>query len=408
MALNVSSDKRCARDDGNNKIGFTAPSIEGQSITLRAAMNMAQLKPEDISYIETHGTGTHLGDAVEFTALCDAFHSHGSKQQSIALGSVKPNIGHLDVAAGVAGTLKMISALKAQSIPPMLNYEKPNANIALANSPFFINTESLAWNSQGLRTGGVSSFGMGGTNAHVIMQEYKPSLPKQKHDQPVLLILSAINLSALIRLRRNLSRYLIEHPEIDLAEVAYTLQVGRKYFEKRFVCICSSITEAIDKLNQLNQLVFLENDEFITEVAYLKDKAQAWLRDDLVDWESCYAAESKPYRIPLPTYPFERREFWLSPKPQTKTIEADSVKKWTQETVTASVLAIFRSFLGMDKINSGDDFFDFGGDSLLSLQLLAEVEKRFNINFAPEVLQHHSSANVFAALLYEKIIIKQS
>jgi len=159
-------------NDGSLKVGFTAPSVDGQSKVIAEAQDVAGVDPETITFIESHGTGTALGDPIEIKALTQAFQLSTQKRGFCAIGSVKTNFGHLDTVAGIAGIMKTVLALKHRQIPPSLHFEQPNPAIDFANSPFYVNTKLSSWNTGEIpRRAGVSSFGIGGTNAHVIIEE---------------------------------------------------------------------------------------------------------------------------------------------------------------------------------------------------------------------------------------------
>jgi len=227
-------------NDGATKVGFTAPSIEGQASVIEEALALASIEPETIGYVEAHGTGTALGDPVEIAALTQAFRSGTEATGFCPIGSVKTNIGHLDAAAGVASLIKTVLALEHKQIPPSLNFEQPNPNIDFANSPFFVNTELRCWDTNGMpRRAGVSSFGIGGTNAHVVLEEAPASESFEPSSSPQLLVLSARTQNALAQARTNLSAHLARHPEVNLADVAYTLSAGRKSFEHRLAIVCN-------------------------------------------------------------------------------------------------------------------------------------------------------------------------
>src|SRR5215472_14368655 len=165
-------------NDGAQKIGYTAPSVDGQAKVIAMAQAVAGVKPETITYIETHGTGTALGDPIEFEALSGVFRAQTAAKGFCALGSVKTNFGHLEAAAGIAGLIKTVLALKHKRLPPSLHFEHPNRQIDFANSPFYVNTQLSEWKSgQFPRRAGVSSFGIGGTNAHVVLEEAPPRDP---------------------------------------------------------------------------------------------------------------------------------------------------------------------------------------------------------------------------------------
>ncbi|WP_298917442.1 type I polyketide synthase [uncultured Nostoc sp.] len=240
-------------NDGSGKVGYTAPSVDGQAEAIAEAMMLADVEPETISYIETHGTGTALGDPIEIAALSQVFRSTTDKTGFCAIGSVKTNIGHLDAAAGVTGLIKTALALKHQLIPPSLNFEQPNPQIDFASSPFYVNTKLSEWQTgANPRRAGVSSLGMGGTNAHVILeereQESRDAGAQGRNYQ--LLVLSAKTDSALETATKNLAQYLTQHPDLKLADVAYTLQVGRKEFNYRRILVCEDIEDAIKTLSQ--------------------------------------------------------------------------------------------------------------------------------------------------------------
>ena len=168
-------------NDGSLKAGYTAPSVDGQAEVIAEALAVADVDPATIGYVETHGTGTPLGDPIEIAALTRAFREHTDKTGFCAIGSVKSNVGHLDAAAGVTALIKATLALQHEAIPPTLNYEKPNPDLALDTSPFFVNTELRPWpREQAPRRAGVSSFGIGGTNVHVVLEEAPASVAARR------------------------------------------------------------------------------------------------------------------------------------------------------------------------------------------------------------------------------------
>ncbi|MFN6562985.1 MAG: SDR family oxidoreductase [Nostoc sp. ChiSLP01] len=240
-------------NDGSDKVSYTAPSVNGQAKVIRAAQVMAEVEPDTISYIEAHGTGTSLGDPVEIAALTQAFRTKTQKKGFCAIGSVKTNIGHLDSTAGVAGLIKTVLALKHKQIPPSLNFEEPSPQIDFANSPFYVNNQLSDWKTNGTpRRAGVSSFGFGGTNAHVILEE----APMQQGSRGAgeqgrkyqLLVLSAKTNTALETATENLVNHLQKHPDLNLADVAHTLQVGRWVFNHRRMVVCQNQEDAINAL----------------------------------------------------------------------------------------------------------------------------------------------------------------
>jgi acyl transferase domain-containing protein/acyl carrier protein len=227
-------------NDGSNKVGYTAPGLDSQAEVIATAQALAGVNPETITYIEAHGTGTSLGDPIEIAALTQAFRLGTQRNGFCAIGSAKSNIGHMDSAAGIAGLIKTVLALEHGLIPPSLHFQKPNPAIDFENSPFFVNTKLSEWKPDGMpRRAGVSSFGIGGTNAHVVLEE-APKGGKNLSLRPEqLLILSARSDEALNAATANLATYLEKNPATNLADVAFTLQSGRKAFAHRRYLVAS-------------------------------------------------------------------------------------------------------------------------------------------------------------------------
>jgi phthiocerol/phenolphthiocerol synthesis type-I polyketide synthase E len=239
-------------NDGTRKVGYTAPSVEGQAEVIRAAQYMAEIDPDTITYVEAHGTGTELGDPVEVEALKLAFNTE--KRGYCGIGSVKTNIGHADTAAGVAGLIKTVLAMKHRLIPPSLHFKAPNPKLGLENSPFYVVSKAMEWKTGGYpMRAGVSSLGIGGTNAHVVLEEAPEgrALAGRKEERgrywPV--ILSARAPVALEKMTVNLVSYLKENPGISFPDAAYTLQIGRKEFSYRKMAVCADANDAMEVLS---------------------------------------------------------------------------------------------------------------------------------------------------------------
>jgi len=226
-------------NDGRRKVGFTAPAVEGQAEVIALALAAAEVECESIGYIEAHGSATVMGDPIEIEALNQVYGQAGLKPASIAVGSVKSNLGHLNAAAGVAGLMKTILALRHGSIPASLNFQKPNPAIPFGRGPFRVNHTLSPWpESNKPRRAGVSSFGIGGTNAHVILEEAPETKPSRPAKPWQLITISARSREALERATDQLATHLLKHPEQNFADVAFTLQEGRKAFEHRRMAIC--------------------------------------------------------------------------------------------------------------------------------------------------------------------------
>lgn len=238
-------------NDGSRKVGYTAPSVQGQAECIRLAHRVAGIEPESITYIEAHGTGTKLGDPIEIEALNKAFNYN--VQHRCAIGSVKSNLGHLDTAAGITGVIKTALALKHKLLPPSINFTAPNPDINFSAGPFYVNDRLQPWerkNNEPLRAG-VSSFGIGGTNAHAVLEEEPEPETVLDDNRYRLLLFSAKTKTALVNYQDKLRNFIGENEPLQLGNLAYTLQTARKHFEYRNFVVCKSRSEAVEELERL-------------------------------------------------------------------------------------------------------------------------------------------------------------
>jgi amino acid adenylation domain-containing protein len=237
-------------NDGMRKGSFAAPSIEGQAEVIADALAQQAIHPESIGLMEAHGTGTSVGDPIELAGLTAAYRKWSSAKQFCAIGSVKTNIGHADAAAGAAGLIKAVMALKHREIPPSLHFEEPNPELDLERSPFHVSTTLAPWPSDRPRRAAVSSFGLGGTNAHAVLEEYPPdrlqgsAVSRAYH----LLPFSAKSHAAFEGHPKKWIPFLRDHADLQLADAAFTLQLGRAAFEKRGFIVAQSAAEALARL----------------------------------------------------------------------------------------------------------------------------------------------------------------
>ncbi len=241
-------------NDGAAKAGYLAPGVEGQAKVISEALKLAEVDARSIGYVEAHGTGTRVGDPIEFAALNQVYQSQTDDRQFCAIGSVKGNIGHTDTAAGIAGLIKCVLAMEAGELPPTINYTRPNRQIDFDDSAFFVNDTLRPWpeDARWPKRCAVSSLGVGGTNAHVILEAAPPPAAGEavvESAQPRILLISARNETALQAASDNLVTYLQSHADVDLCRVAYTLQRGRHAFGHRQALLAHSTEAAIALLD---------------------------------------------------------------------------------------------------------------------------------------------------------------
>lgn len=250
-------------NDGSRKIGYAAPSLDGQIDVIKKALDFAELSSDDLHFVEVHGTGTKIGDPIEFKALTEVFNT--PKRKQCALGSIKTNFGHLNSAAGVAGLIKAILVVKYGELFPTLNFENPNENLDFENSPFYVNTDlvNLKANKDEKIYGGVSSFGVGGTNVHVIL-ESPPVTERDLYEEGYKIIgLSAKTLSALDKQTSNLLDYFKHSSGKRLEDISYTLMTGKEGFAYRRAFICKDWQECINLLEGRTPRQVVENEALL-------------------------------------------------------------------------------------------------------------------------------------------------
>jgi acyl transferase domain-containing protein len=301
-------------NDGADRLGYEAPGVAGQTAVVAEALAAGDVHPDTVGFVEAHGSGTPVGDAIEVEALTLAFRRWTRRTGYCALGSVKTNLGDLDAAGGVAGLIKAVLAVGHGIVPPSLHFERPNPQIDFERSPFFVNAVPLPWErGPAPRRAGISSFGLGGTNAHVVLEE-APGRPGSGPSRPYqVLPLSAWTPAALESAARRLADHLAAHPELPLADVAYTLAIGRRGLGCRAAAVCRDAAGAIRALATCGpgRVAGLESQAGSAPgEAHLM--AERWAAGADVDWSGFFRAERR-HRVPLPTYPFERRRCWIDP-----------------------------------------------------------------------------------------------
>ncbi|WP_431973628.1 beta-ketoacyl synthase N-terminal-like domain-containing protein [Micromonospora haikouensis] len=486
-------------NDGGSRAGFTVPNIAGQEAVIRTALARAGMKPESVGYVETHGTGTAIGDPVEFEALRRVFATAGRPAGSLVLGAVKPSIGHTDAAAGIAGLIKATLVVERGTVPGTLHFTEPNPAFELAGTPFTVTAAGQPWSGDGPRVAGVSSFGLGGSNAHVVLESVPPAPSAEPARQRQIIALSARTDDELERAMERLAVRLERETEPDaagLADIAYTLAVGRGVFAKRWAAVVSSHADAAAQLRgpaaagrattrwslavhgtpqemasmgerlvagepmalrELRELADRTDLDGLPVshaagltlavvartlrrigVAYARLDAPAWARPvvqwlngpgdaaslpaaldacgvdgdagaaregagvvsigpsfDLaqaiatawqaglaVNWAAYYADEARG-RVPLPTYPFSRRRFWLE-RPQAAPSSPQAAARTdhtSSRDISRIVEAVWREVLGVDSVAPDAHFVDeLGGDSMYAVEIGARLNDEFGLS----------------------------
>lgn len=348
--------KSTSVNHGGKTNGYTVPNPVAQRELIRSALDLAGINARDVSYIEAHGTGTPLGDPIEVTGLTQAFRMDTPDTAYCAIGSLKSNIGHLEAAAGIAGLTKIVLQMQHKMLVPSLHSNELNPNINFEKTPFYVQQTLSEWKrpvreEEGKkvefpRIAGISSFGAGGSNAHILLEEYKPvnesHFPVQPTAQPLdgntfVILLSAKNEERLRVYAKDIVNELREggYQDHQLIDVAYTLQVGREAMDERLALEAGSIAELVDKLeNFINggqdhflgrvkdhketiSLLSADNEMAATVARWIANRNYAkliglWVKGLSIDWEQLYNDRSKPRRISLPTYPFDRKKYWVT------------------------------------------------------------------------------------------------
>ncbi|MFF5026864.1 beta-ketoacyl synthase N-terminal-like domain-containing protein [Streptomyces collinus] len=518
-------------NDGGSRAGFTVPNIDGQEAVIRTALARADTAPDQVGYIEAHGTGTAIGDPVEFEALRRVFATPERQPRSITLGAVKPNIGHTDAAAGIAGLIKATLAVERAVLPGTLHFRSPNPEIDLDATPFTVTAETRAWDAEGPRVAGVSSFGLGGSNAHVVVESV-PVVPAADAARPrQVLALSARSDDELERMRQRLADRLASAPSLDLpalADTAHTLAVGRARFPRRWAAVAADGAEAVvllraptragrpvtrwslvlhgtpDELAATGERLLAAEPLLGPEVAELREAAglagqpgltglsphqagaltalgvarilrrlgmtfsridapdwvrpvarwlgdgadpaalaaalaactgddagsfrerageirvgplfdlseavaTAWRAGVAIDWAAYYGDEPRG-RVPLPTYPFTRRRFWLE-RPEVQQAPAGVAPGGPggATSTAAAIEQVWCEVLGVPSIAHDAHFVDdLGGDSLYAVEIGARLNSALGLDTPVDLPFIAPTIAASAAFLDQNLVMETS
>lgn len=411
-------------NDGEQKLGFTAPSVKGQTEAIQAAYRVAGIDPETISYVEAHGTGTLLGDPVEVESLTQAFAT--SQRQYCILGSVKGNIGHTDTAAGVVGLLKVALSLKHKYLPGTVNFEHPNPKINFKNTPFIVKPEGTKWEKgkeNKLLRAGINAFGVGGTNVHMVLEEAPTLRASDEATSYNLLVFSAKSLSSLSATSKDILEFIHKNQKINLSDVAWTLQVGRKPFKyRKFLVIDKNFfhTSLDTLLTQLSQAVvqeakirigeksvlpinYFQNLSELEYEKFLQEIGQMWCLGADIDWYALKGSSVRN-RLSLPTYVFDKVHFPIDIATESFIDSVDNGLKKTvdnqnQGRIERIVIESYQAVLGFDTIDRDQDFFALGGDSLKAISLASAISHQLNVKVDIKDIFQHSSSSALARYL---------
>ncbi len=409
---------------GGKTNGYTVPNPHAQAEVLARAYQQANIDPSLVSYVEAHGTGTALGDPIEIAGLNKIFKNNG--QHHYALGSVKANIGHCEAAAGIAALTKVVLQLQHQRLVPSIFSENLNSNIDWANTPFIVQQSLSEWpvSQQGPRLAGISSFGAGGANAHLILAEApnKPSLSSRAKSH-YLLTLSAKTAIALKQRMADLRHWLEQHPTANLEHVSYTLNAGRSHFDCRCALVVNSLEEAIQLLHQAdastlpaqlfiqlqgkskteqevfgNTIIPILMQQLASGQQYKENLlalAKFYVEGYALDWQQIHEHESKQ-KIALPTYPFAKERYWYSDvEPLTAIAEPQAVPNLDSlsDKVDAFLVRQVSQLLNIapHRLIAEKNLGEYGMDSVHFIELAKRISQHYGAEFTPAVFYTHSS-----------------
>ncbi|HEX2925561.1 MAG TPA: SDR family NAD(P)-dependent oxidoreductase, partial [Ruminiclostridium sp.] len=456
--------KATSVNHGGRTNGYSVPNPNAQAELIESALNKAGINPRTISYMEAHGTGTVLGDPIEISGLTMAFKKYTQEKQFCAIGSVKTNIGHLESASGIVGLTKILLQMKYKKIAPSLYTEPVNSRINIKESPFYLVPEVIEWqrpkvieNGEEIiypRRAGISAFGAGGANAHVIIEEFLPEEGENMGDEVNIAVLSAKTEEQLKSLGKDLlkdikSNQYPGNSDYTLRNMAYTLQTGRDEMEERLAIVVTSLDDLVEKLKQFidgiksgNGIYFGAVNKSIADRGQLKDLAdaadlselaKAWIEGYKIHWRTLYNG-TKPRKLPLPLYPFQQKSLWLSKvKPQEVKIQSSVSQK--QHSITQTVCEETRvdkvlmpvqdetTTIGMlmqelknkvcsilelsqDEVNDDTVLGEYGFDSLTFSDFADVINKDYGLNISPAIFFEYANVRELASYLSDKFKVE--
>ncbi|MGH3749940.1 MAG: ketoacyl-synthetase C-terminal extension domain-containing protein, partial [Micromonosporaceae bacterium] len=436
-------------NDGAAKQAYAAPSADGQAAVIARAVDLAGVSTADIGYVEAHGTGTYKGDPIEFSAMDRVWRARDWTPGGCALGAVKPSIGHLDSAAGLPGLIKAIGVLRRGVIPPLPNFTAPNPSLPLDDGPFRLPAAAQQWpESDQPRRAGVTALGVGGTNAHAILEEAPPPRGRSRSRRarvPGVLPLSAADPGALRQLAADWAEYLRDHPDVELADVVTTAALGRRRMRRRLAvlgtdpdalrdgleayaaskesprCLTGTVDRAAPGTAAPGSRPEYRagHNGAVASTSQERDQrlAEAHCSGDSIEWEQVLAG-FRGRRIPLPTYPFQRKPHWIGPAPRPEPAPQRSAPSshhspgnrgetmTTSERVLDHIQQVAAAQLGCEPadVAAGVAFTVLGADSLSLVNLANDLEKNFGVRVSMrELFEVGDTPDKLAKLVADRI-----
>lgn len=446
--------KGTAVNQDGTGMGITAPRADTQQKVIIEAWKDAGIEPETITYIETHGTGTKLGDLIEYEALKKAFELYTGKKQFCAIGAGKTNFGHLFQASGVASLIKAVLSLEHKSLTPLLHFQRPNRLIDFEDSPLYVNDIAREWiSTYGKRRCGVSSFGLSGTNSHVVLEEYIPD-KKSRTEEPVhcMITISGKDKRAIRELVKQYRQWLQLNERVDIRDFAFTVTAGRGHYNERIAFLADRRETLLEKLNILSHTAWSDHaiegiwygntkNESLSQLEWkefsksLKGKQIQYIsRNNLekmcmfytkgteYDWEVLYRGN---HIVSLPAYPFRRKKCWFQPRPKrvefqlyeedylrnnfvteddyeeihTWNAEDDYEESKTASKVENSMIKAFKEVLGFPVIERKANFFEMGGNSLKATLLASKIYEYLDVLISlSDILSYPTIGDLIACI----------
>ncbi|MFF7995593.1 condensation domain-containing protein [Kitasatospora xanthocidica] len=427
--------------------GITAPSARSQERLERQVYDRFGIDPARIGMVEAHGSATPLGDPIEFQALTRAFGAYTDRTSYCAIGSIKSNLGHTTSAAGVAGVLRVLLALRHRTIPPSVNFERANPAIDLESSPFYLNTAPVPWTApeDGPRTAAVSSFGLSGTNAHLVIEE-APATARVRPVRPAqLVVLSAQSAEQVRRQAERLLAVCTTGTGPELEDIAFTLLAGRRHHRHRLACVVRDLTElaqvlrewldrgrhpaahasdatprdrreqrpALRRVGEQSLRAAASGSDPAETVEHLQVVADLYAQGYDLDYQELFK-DGHPRRVPLPTYPFARERYWVPesaqpgpaagpalPAGSEPAAPVPAATEVTEAAVADAVVTWLSGILAVpgERIETGESLIRYGFDSINAVALRTMILQAYGVDLAPRAVFESGTVEDLAALI---------